>query len=111
LDSEELAAAEGMTDPVVALTVLDAVSRGLSTRPAASTTWTNMMTVDELHGPGWLLSYEAARKKWLPAGHLQRQTDFQHMTQAGVEFYRVLPALAVPANQTGGGGGGGDFYD
>jgi hypothetical protein len=97
-----------MSDPVVALLVLDAAQRQLVPRVPTSGVWANMMTVSELTGPGWLLAYEAAAKGWLPNPLLGQHPDFAAMRNANVEFYQVLAApqhIAISLPLGGGGGG------
>jgi hypothetical protein len=106
VDESELAAAEAMSDPVVALITLDAAFRGLTSRMPESAVWNSMMTAAELTGPGWLLAYEAGVKGWLPSAHIAQDPGFAAMQAANVEFYRVLPAPQAAAIALGGGGGG-----
>lgn len=86
-----------MSDNVVALLALDARQRGLVDGTLDTGLWENLLTVDELDGPNWLLSYEAEVKGWLrgtgAASHIDTHPFFRALRGAGVHFY--APALGV----------------
>jgi hypothetical protein len=92
-------ALDKVNDDVVALIALDADARGgVLARPLDKTSLLATMEPSELRGEHWLLSYEAAVKKWLPCpvGHLQSDSFFGQLAAAGVSFYDQT-AVSKPA--------------
>ena len=88
-------------EPIVALLVLDALSRGLIPGGINTTNWEDSQYPDELRDSRWLLSYEANIKKWLPrkSGHDHTASDqeFGFLKSNHVAFYdRSLSKSANP---------------
>lgn len=108
----------GMVDDLVALLTLHAAHLGLIPQPLNAHSWAQLMTVDELRGPHWLLSYEARVKGWLPSwgggDHITQDGYFAALRTGGVEFYDVNQLLLRPLSTAyvglGAGGGGGGPY-
>jgi len=117
LNTAAAKAASTMEDPVVALMVLDAHSKGLTPKGSSFSHFATHMTPRDLYGDHWLLAYEADVKGWLPpAGtknHVHADPCFKYLKTEGVSFYddSLTMACAVTRSlaETGGGGGGG--YD
>jgi len=78
-------------DSLIALMSLDAAQRGLIASGLNTNLWENVMTVDALYGPQWLLSYEANFRRWLPSlkspDHVAKDPNFSFLKQQGVSFY------------------------
>lgn len=88
-DAAELALQ--IPDPVVALCLLYAKSKG---QTDASVDWSALeakMLVEELQGVHWLLAYEAKLKGWLPTftggDHLAMEPRFDYLKNANVTFF------------------------
>jgi hypothetical protein len=107
LDPQATRAIESMVDPVVALLALDASSRGLSA-PLTAANWLPLMTAGELHGPQWLLVYEATVKRWLPGvGNVDpvaADPDFAALRGSGVQFYQYFTAPSAVVSTAFGSG-------
>ena len=109
-------AVSSVDDSVVALLALHAKTAGLVTTAYSYGTWEQAMTVDELDGPRWLLSYEARQKAWLPsmgaADHRVGHPLFEQLSKAGVSFYDSiqLSLKYLPPSPVAGGSSGGSPY-
>lgn len=89
-------------DPVVALCLLYARSRGVI---AGQVDWSPLeahMTKEELKGSNWLLAYEANIKRWLPSkestGNVDAIPQFRHLKSLSVSFFdeaAYLPTAPV----------------
>lgn len=84
-------AAAHMNDSVVALLLLDAHNKKLTSTSPDFTNYQAFMDKDELYGDQWLLSYEANVKNWLPSNntsdHVNMDTCFSFLKKSGVHFY------------------------
>ncbi len=91
IEPNALRALEQTTDCTVVLTTLHARSLGLIPNPFDTTMWEGLMTVDELYGSNWLVSYEARVKGWLPSlrgpDHIATDPNFNWLRNLGVSFY------------------------
>ena len=90
LPAEAGRAVSGTTDDVVALTALDASSKG-SLRGLKTTAWEQLMVGDSLRGEHWLLAYEALEHGWLPSktsvDYISADPIFSHLGLNNVRFY------------------------
>ena len=66
IDSHVVKLLSLIENPVVALLCLDAREQKLIDPGFDFSHWTALMNETELRGPNWLLTYEAAKKNWLP---------------------------------------------
>jgi len=81
-----------MSDPVVALTALDAYHRGLIPIGLDLTYWEQIINEpDTLYSSSWLLSYESIVKGWLnpKLDPISKDPNFEHLRSNGVEFYQL----------------------
>ena len=99
---------KSVDDSFVALLALDAKSRGLVPGGLDTTLWNSYMTLDDLYGEQWLLSYEARLKGWLPSAtgrdHVGADPVFGWLKSAGVEFYNSgrVPLAPIGAPRSSG---------
>lgn len=113
-------AASKMNDSVVAILLLDAISKNLIKSSIDLTNYISLMTTGELYGDNWLLSYEANVKNWLSSykvtDHVKTDKCFNCLKTASVEFYDdkwlnknkpFRPPTPWPYWPGGGGDGGG----
>ncbi len=79
-------------DNVVALLVMDALSKGLVRIGVDTSTWAGFMSTADLRSENWLLAYEANVKGWLPSvgdeDHVALDDDFGFMKGQNVSFYQ-----------------------
>ncbi len=98
LEDDSASLCEKIEDPIVALLVLDARSKGLCSKTLAFPKWESIMTGKELVGRSWLLAYEANIKKWLPTGdsvdHVDNNEAFRFFKQSSVYFYNQEAAAS-----------------
>lgn len=91
INSEATNAVSNISDSFIALLTLDAKSRGLVRGNLDTENWQKYMTLDELYGDQWLLSYEARIKGWLPSNdtsdHVKSSICFGFLQKHNVEFY------------------------
>jgi hypothetical protein len=87
-----------LDDPVVAIVALDLRDRGLISTLDTSK-WDNSMTGDDLYSAGWLISYEARIKDWLPSkngdDYIGADPFFSDLRRLDIYFYD--PAEGRPA--------------
>jgi hypothetical protein len=101
-----------MDDSVVALLALHAKTHSLIDGNLNTSRWESAMTVEELRGSRWLLSYEARIKAWLPskncADHIGDDPFFSYLRAGDVSFYdsAALSLSAPPLSPLSVGGAG-----
>jgi hypothetical protein len=105
IDEDAAKALSNVKDSFVALLSLDADNSGLIPSGLDTTNWKQYMVQPELYGSQWLLAYEANLKGWLPSksgkDYVSSELNFQHLKNAGVEFYSTQRArTAVPTGAT-----------
>jgi hypothetical protein len=79
-------------DKVVALLVLDALSKDLTEGNIDTDNWSGFMSKVDLRSENWLLAYEANIKGWLPSvtdeDHVNLDEAFGFLKEREVSFYR-----------------------
>ncbi|MDX9912818.1 MAG: RNA-directed DNA polymerase [Phycisphaerales bacterium] len=100
LSTSATSAAISMDDSVVALLVLDAEAQQLLPYPIAATVWEDFMTLPELYGEQWLLSYEGRLKGWRPTkgggDHIASDSNWAWMRTHNVSFYTPVVRPVAP---------------
>ncbi len=84
---------DGNPDPVIAVLALHAKSLGLIKKSVTFPIWGSLMRKSSLHGPEWLLAYEADLKGWLPSAekpnHVDSDPRFSLLKNANVSFFNA----------------------
>ncbi len=91
------------TDSVVGLLALHAQDVGLIPAAVTFTNLKSLVSTDQLYGHGWLVSYEAGRRGWLPpvapGDHIGRDPLFSWMRTQTVSFYDTNTLNQIWLNQ------------
>ena len=98
LSAEAAAHVAAMEDNFVALTALHADQLGLFAGGSLDVSgWEVQISAsDSLHGPSWLLAYEASKRNWLSGAKATVASDsfFNALDKADVHFYDIDPEYA-----------------
>lgn len=99
VSAEAAAASMLVPDPVVALCLLYAKSKGAIIGDVDWTPLEILMTKDELKGSNWLLAYEANIKGWLPSkesiDNVNAVPQLRHLKSMSVSFFDETARLST----------------
>jgi hypothetical protein len=93
LSEDATRALSRVDNSTIALLALDARAQGALHPTLDTRLWEQHMTGDELHGPHWLISYEANFKGWLPSvggDHVAADAAFSFLKSHDVYFYEQV---------------------
>jgi hypothetical protein len=114
LYKETMTLIENYDNPIIALLILDANSRGLIQSNPSFAFYISLLDEKFLYSEYWLLTYEAYFKKWLiPNGNTNFMANdklFDYLFKNNISFYNTMNKTSYKINQYSGtfssGGGG-----